>query len=382
MQYAQPEETIVALKAIKPHLLLLIPTFLFLLFSKYDFLQWQYTPMKVFWLFLLLLFLQFTFVEDTSEGMHRIRYLLTYSIFMVSLVITTDTKDRLKLLNLVLILVAVFLCTRGIITKSGEMFSRNGIANNGNYFSDPNHLSLYLNMMIPFAYFTMLRMKTTLKRSLCLAALILFVVGVFLTYSRGGLLGMIGVFGMIWLFSPNKKRLFIISLGFMILVAFMGPKSWNEEVAGTALDATHSTADIRLMLWEISWDIFTENPIVGVGAGMVPYEVSKHIEPFESHSLWFTSLAETGIIGFMLLVTLIWYIIRTSYIIFQTSNNEVLRYFSISCLIAIVGCIISGSFITINYMPHIWYWSVFVLIAQILFVEETKGKRKCLKRFL
>jgi O-antigen ligase len=81
----------------------------------------------------------------------------------------------------------------------------------------------------------------------------------------------------------------------------------------TSMDARYAPGDSRLLTgsgnrhdyWRVALDAFKERPIAGVGAGNYPYwwfELRRTTEDVrQPHSLWFQTLAETGLIGLLLL---------------------------------------------------------------------------------
>lgn len=62
----------------------------------------------------------------------------------------------------------------------------------------------------------------------------------------------------------------------------------------------------RYQYWQVAWKAFTGSPLHGIGAGTFRYYWEQHTTHAEyiqnAHSLWFETLAETGIVGGLLLV--------------------------------------------------------------------------------
>jgi O-Antigen ligase len=61
----------------------------------------------------------------------------------------------------------------------------------------------------------------------------------------------------------------------------------------------------RYQYWQVAWHAFTSSPLHGIGAGTFRYYWYQHTTHAEyilnAHSLWFETLAETGIVGWLLL---------------------------------------------------------------------------------
>jgi O-antigen ligase len=61
----------------------------------------------------------------------------------------------------------------------------------------------------------------------------------------------------------------------------------------------------RYQYWQVAWHAFTSSPLHGIGSGTFRYYWYQHTTHAEyvinAHSLWFETLAETGIVGWLLL---------------------------------------------------------------------------------
>ena len=62
----------------------------------------------------------------------------------------------------------------------------------------------------------------------------------------------------------------------------------------------------RYQYWQVAWKAFTSSPLHGIGPGTFQYYWNEHAGRYaekilNAHSLWFETLAETGIVGWLLL---------------------------------------------------------------------------------
>ncbi len=106
----------------------------------------------------------------------------------------------------------------------------------------------------------------------------------------------------------------------------------------------------RLNFWIISWNVFLEHPIVGVGSGMLP----GYLEPFKekglidntshAHNLYLHELAENGIPGFILVIgTHIYFLVKYFKLHCRTSE-PLLKAFSLGVALAFVNLLVAGFF--------------------------------------
>lgn len=188
VQYVQPEEVITSLSAIRPHLLcvaLLIP---FLIFGRHDIFQWKYPQMKYFWLFTAIMIALTPFSVISGESFVHVQYMLVFGILMSSLLITINSVDNLKIFTSTLLIVTGYIIVRAFLTREATAFAEFQFSRNANYFSDPNELSMFMVMMMPFAYFMFQYEKRVFIKILYMLSLASMVALTILTFSRGGFL--------------------------------------------------------------------------------------------------------------------------------------------------------------------------------------------------
>jgi len=106
----------------------------------------------------------------------------------------------------------------------------------------------------------------------------------------------------------------------MILIFLFGQIMLFETSSGRveeALEGRSNTIMIRLLLWKTGWTVFTDSPILGVGLGQASGWSEQfnyyHLDPASPragglgvHNDAITYLAETGIVGTILILWLFW----------------------------------------------------------------------------
>ena len=177
--------------------------------------------------------------------------------------------------------------------------------------TDENDFSLFMNILIPFAYFFAQEAKDKLKRNFWYSALIIFVLANVASFSRGGFVGLLAV-GLYILKKSNRKiatiALALIVMCFMVLLA--PDKYWQEVETIFTQSTEESTAKQRIESWKAGLHIFLDHPLIGVGPQNYPAYVSEYFQNYEggsrhavnmwgrvAHSLYFTLIPEFGIVG-------------------------------------------------------------------------------------
>lgn len=253
----------------------------------------------------------------------------------------------------------------------------------GGFLLDENDLSLTFNMALPLPlYLSMSPTITSKRKNIYRFISLLLIVCIGVTMSRGGFLGLLSVFGIIWLLSLNKIRtLFRVLLVVLILgypVYKMIPDTYINEMS-TITDKSDGTRLQREYFWGIAWDMFLDNPVLGVGAENYPWNVAKYqmrrpeYDPDKvtlfggrpAHSLYFTLMPELGLLGIILYIMILYQIlVKLKFVIRLGKNNAefIDEMLMAKALLVSTGTfLITGAFISVLYYPPFWYLVGFVL---------------------
>jgi len=127
------------------------------------------------------------------------------------------------------------------------------------FFNDPNDLGMFLVMNIPFAAYFFSE-KGKLKKLLMLATLSALFYGIYITGSRGTLLGAIGVVGAYFMVNKAGAKLILFSI-------IMAPIAATLIMSFGGISAADSSADGRLQAWYDGIWMLIHNPVFGIGMG-------------------------------------------------------------------------------------------------------------------
>jgi O-antigen ligase len=160
---------------------------------------------------------------------------------------------------------------------------------------------------------------------------ILFLIISFVTQSRSGLLMILLINSIYWIFinKPNStnglKRLLrrlIIFVSLMIL-AIQFLRVYQNSRIKSRVESSISQGDARGLLLQESLSVFGDHPIFGVGLGQLPLLTSS--KQF-SHNSYVEILAEQGIIGGIFLLILFFIPFLKSYSLFKRDTaNPILK---------------------------------------------------------
>lgn len=163
--------------------------------------------------------------------------------------------------------------------------------------NDPNEVALTicagaLSLLIGFA----LRRRNLMNIALCSAGVALVVMTVLATKSRGGLVSAALVPGVYLLRRYRFKGLIMMGALAAPLLLFGGRSGENADVS----------TQMRYEAWATGLDMFKSNPIFGVGARLF----NEH-HYLTAHNSFVLTLAELGLVGMMLFVTIIYMSMKT-----------------------------------------------------------------------
>ena len=326
------------------------------------------------WIFILLLSCFIPFASNYFRAYITAKTQLVFMPFVLSVIITVDSIERLKKFIFILICIEIYIALYAL--------SHAGYGP-GNYFGDENDLALYINMWLPFCYFLLFEDKSRIKRIFCLAGLIVGLLAVVISISRGGFVGIVSMGLMLWVIA-EKKVFSTIMILFMVGIVFMyaGEKYWSEM--STATNITQGTGRERIESWSSAWNMFRDNPL-GVGGNnfqvrfpeyQTEYFGDRNMWGRVAHSIWFTLIPELGIFGIFIYFILLYYNLKDIFYLRRLlfdDNDQTIKYLNClgsAFLISLTGYFATGSFISVLYYAHYWYM-IGIIIAAVNIAKKT-----------
>ena len=271
----------------------------------------------------------------------------------------------------------------------------------GGFLLDENDFALALNMVLPISIY--LSMSSTIsgsKRLYYQLISLFFIICIGLTNSRGGFLGLIAVFGLIWLFSDNRVKNLFKVLGISLILAFpvykMIPQSYINEMSSIA-DTEDDTRLERIYSWTKGWEMFVDNPILGIGANNYPWNIFQYqmkdpeFDPqtmislggAPAHSMYFTLIPELGIIGIIIFSLILYQIFKKLNEIVSYSKGDNSREDDLllakALIVSTVTFLVTGTFISVLYYPPFWYIVGFTLTMHSVFLPKESVPKQVLK---
>ncbi|MFS8639926.1 MAG: O-antigen ligase family protein [Symbiobacteriaceae bacterium] len=189
----------------------------------------------------------------------------------------------------------------------------------GSTQENPNFLSEYLILLIPVALARTLGTNRIAARVYYGAIVLVLLAAEFLTYTRGGWLGLAVVVAVFVLLVDMRYLLVAAGAGAVAVVAVPG---MLERLSGL-LDFSTGSGAFRLNLYRAALLMWSRSPWLGVGAGnyleVYPDIIRDYplldlrFHTYSSHNAYLTVAAETGVLGLALFLVIILLALRVAF---------------------------------------------------------------------
>jgi len=248
----------------------------------------------------------------------------------------------------------------------------------GTFIGGNNEIGLALCMTVPLFRFIMLQeTKRYLKQGL-LITMLLCLVTILGTQSRGALLGMICM--VLFLILKSRKKLFLLILMITIIpiiIALM-PQTWHERMSTIKTYQADNSAMGRINAWGAAINI-AKNHLTGGGfKGLpIPWVFEKYAtnptDLHDAHSIYFQVLAEHGFIGLglFLMTALTAWRLASSLMKMTKDNNDLQWIYDLSSMIQVsfIGYWSAGAFLGLADFD-LYYCLISILVGCKTYLNE------------
>ena len=262
----------------------------------------------------------------------------------------------------------------------GNMFE--GRASWVGIFSNPNEVAYCLVVLLPFAAY-LASVSGWLARSVLLVISLCYLGAIFVTFSRGGIIGIVAITA---LYAWRKRSVLLrVSLAVILIGGFLGAgKYWARNEGFSQLDNDVSLQQ-RMLTYEAGLKMFTDHPILGVGLKCSVVAWPLYAPPgvyakkaLVTHNTLVQAFGETGLLGglcFWLLTGSAIYRAR-KLALYGSSTNR-----GIAIEVALWGfviCGMSGGYV-MTWFPYILF-GVGVAAGRISAIEYVPAKTPAKRR--
>ncbi len=339
---------------------------------------WNARETKLFLAMLFLMAAHSPFVINHYWAYHITRGMTLYFFIYMGLLTFANRQELVQSLLKLWVVIAFIGAVRGYLAG--------GRVPNSAFLGDENDFCLYMNISIAIAVFLAWQTRSGVQRLFYLSACTIFVIGIVLSMSRGGFVGLVPTV-LYCLFKSRRKVIGFACVGILVvgMMIFVPGQYWDEVQSIEEQGVHDGTGAERWYTWKIGWKMFTHNPLFGIGPGNFNWTVGKYETPGgfygrslssrAAHSLYFTVLPEQGITGTVIFASLFFGLWRETRrkrreglmsiaISEQKGDTERAEFlmermdlFDWQCRAmggAMLAYFVSAAFLSVLYYPHLW----------------------------
>jgi len=253
-------------------------------------------------------------------------------------------------------------------------------------FENPNVLAEYLILVIPLGIMTFFIAKKMTIRILSFIYLVFTMLCLIYTWSRGSWLGFL--FSAAILFVILNKRAVAVYVGMLFVVPLL-PIILPENIIQRFLsigNLVDSSTSYRVSIWTASFEMIKSFALSGIGVGI---EAFKMVYPEyslagiesapHSHSLYLQVCVETGLLGLLILIFVIFFFIQYCFTGIVKTSEKYLKLFIAAGMCAVAGFLFNGftDFVWYNYRVYFMFWlAVSLTVAMCRFSLKNQSSNE------
>ena len=338
------------------------------------------TRQNLFLFILWVCFILFSFVGPyvNVESLNRFftvefERTLVNNIFLLyfAAVLLIDTEDKLKYMPLVIIISTIYLTYwindqyffQGKFGRIGGPVDLHGKS----IYGDENAFAMLFVTGLPFLYYSGLYFKRKIIRYSLWAFIPWGWHAVFLTGSRGGLVGLAVTLVIIALRSSRKIMGIGLILLFIVAYQWQAGDTMKSRAETITEYGQESSAQSRIIAWKAAIRMIADYPLTGVGLGSfgAAWPDYSQEKPHEAHNTFLQAAAESGIIaGLMYLLV----VFVTVFDLWKRGrafrrNDEIyagnfLYCFNEALLTSFIGLVICSLFLSLQIYEIFYFFCV------------------------
>ncbi len=248
----------------------------------------------------------------------------------------------------------------------------------GDSVGDGNYFSTAAALILPFVYLMIFNTKKNSEKLFFLGCLLISLVAIMLTGSRGGGLAIaVSLLYLIWHSRHRVRNLVLIAVVGLPLAIFV-PVSPLHRMLHPPNGV--NTEETRLEAWNAGLKMFESHPFFGVGLGnfktLMPLYAAPGVD-FKSiaHNTYIEYLAELGPLGLILFLAIVFFALRSLRNVrrrmHELDPQSFLYLTSLSLESGLIGFLVGACFLSDEYEKLFWV-VIFLSICLPRFVPRVQ----------
>lgn len=310
--------------------------------------------------------------NGTSTFQMMLGYLFLF--IMIARIVTNERRLRGVIITLTLAHLYLLAFNFNVLT---DPTTRQYIVG-GTFLGDGNDFSLSMCILIPCMIEVALAARSRFRACLAWMAVIVIILAIIATQSRGGTLGVAAVLAYLWWRSPRKllSATAIAMVGMLVLA--YAPAQYFQRMSTVTGMSIDGSAQGRLDAWSGAIGMGAKNPILGIGTGQFAARWGK-----TAHSTYFLAFGELGFPGLVCVLVLVFGNIRSNMRTrklllavkeprYRDEQARTLRLLDLMNA-GMVGFAVTGAFLSATYYPHMYVLSALLISARTFAGHAANG---------
>ena len=327
----------------------------------------------------------YAIVSEFSLNMFKFSFGFGILCFLIARIVTTEAR-MFGVVGALLVAHLFLLAMNPEVITNPE--TRNYIVG-ATFLGDGNDFGLSLCILVPCTIDIALRARTFTRKLLLWGGVVLMLLAIVSTQSRGASLGIGAVFAYMWLTTPRKGVTLVailIALGIGLMYA---PSNYFDRMATLSDYQNEGSAQSRIVLWKAGTRMALANPVFGVGAGNFPVAFGTRFKPPDvvgwknAHSAYFQVWGELGTVGAITFLGILFGNFSRNARLRKALLNrpaergkpDPARALQARRLYVLnagwLGFMVAGAFLSAAYYPHIFILTGLCVAARAIATEET-----------
>jgi O-antigen ligase len=335
-------------------------------------IRFDHNTLKAFAAFMLFMLIYTTAATlDPTLKENGSKLYLMYLVNYLVMVASVRNLNQLILIIDVWLASMAYTCLHGVL--------QGGLVWGNQWVHDENQFAVMCAIAFPFAYFLFITFKTWPKKACYAICIILYLSGIVMAASRGGLvsIAVVGIF--CWHFTQNKLRSFVIVVATASMIFAFAPARFFSETQNLTEDEQHGQVGERIYLWRLAFHMYSDNKLLGIG----PFNYGDYFLAYDQqaeardtmggvtwrgqkwtpHSTPIAFIAEIGTIGLAILICLLyclfknWQKIRShNMAIDKQKRIKLIPLYMLNQagIVALAGFWVGSLFLTLTWFPFFY----------------------------
>jgi putative inorganic carbon (HCO3(-)) transporter len=248
-----------------------------------------------------------------------------------------------------------------------EVFITRGAgAGSTGFFGNAGDFGVAMCVVAPFALYLVKAVKSKLLKVGGVLFFAAFAFSILKCGSRGAALALFVMAFFFWLRTNKKLQSGALILLFVIGFWASAQEAWKERFVSTVNYQQDPTASQRLKLCKAGLQMFIDHPLVGVGSNNFSTNYAMHYYTagergihWAPHNIFIQAGSELGLPGLLcvlLVMSLVFKRNQETRKLYGQSHwrNDWVLDFAYAIDLSLIGYIVSGSFLTVLYYPHLY----------------------------